>query len=323
MPRHARLDTPGTLHHVMARGIEGSPVFIDEGDRNRFLGCVEDLVNLTATRIVAWSLMRNHFHFLLFSGPQGLSSFMGKLMTRYAVYFNRRHHRVGHLFQNRYKSIVCEEESYLLELVRYIHLNPLRVKAVKNLEELDGYAWCGHGVLMGNTVNTWQDRRYVLDYFSPLPERAVLLYRDFVDEAKERGKRPELTGGGLIRSVGGVPEASHGKDARSAYDARVLGSGIFVERIRTVAGKEKDRPLLNRDDHINTIIGTYCKESGIPEEQLKAGSRRRMASKARAAIAQILVHEVGVSLTETARLLGVSPSAIANILVKAERNQAK
>ena len=85
---------------------------------------------------------------------------MRKLMTRYAVYFNRRHRRSGHLFQNRYKSIVCEEEPYLLELIRYIHLNPLRAKVVNSLDELDTYPWCGHAALMGKILCNWQDRKY-------------------------------------------------------------------------------------------------------------------------------------------------------------------
>jgi len=126
MPRHARLDAPGTLHHVMARGIDQTNIFVDDADRAKFLGIVEELVFKTGTKIPAWSIMDNHYHLLILSGPLGLPAFMRKLMTRYAVYFNKRRHRAGHLFQNRYKSVVCEEEPYFLELVRYIHLNPLR-----------------------------------------------------------------------------------------------------------------------------------------------------------------------------------------------------
>jgi REP element-mobilizing transposase RayT len=103
----------------------------------------------TGTRILAWVLMDNHAHVLLFSGNSGLPKFMRRLLTGYAVWFNRRHQRLGHLFQNRYKSIVCEEDQYLLELVRYIHLNPVRSHMVGNMEELDRYRWSGHGVLVG------------------------------------------------------------------------------------------------------------------------------------------------------------------------------
>jgi hypothetical protein len=126
-------------------------------------------------------------------------------MTRYAVYFNKKHHRTGHLFQNRYKSVVCEEEPYFLELVRYIHLNPLRAGIVTSLGELDVYPWCGHSAIMGGTARAWQDRMRVLRHFSKSVAEAVRLYHAFIDEGKERGKQPELTGGGLTRSVGGAP----------------------------------------------------------------------------------------------------------------------
>jgi REP element-mobilizing transposase RayT len=92
--------------------------------------------------------MNNHVHLLFFSGQPGISTFMRRLLTGYAVWFNRRHRRSGYLFQNRYKSIVCEEDAYLLEPVRYIHLNPIRSLIIKTIEELDHYRWSGHSVLV-------------------------------------------------------------------------------------------------------------------------------------------------------------------------------
>ena len=110
--------------------------------------------------------MANHVHLLLFSGVQGISQFMGRLLTAYALYFNRRHQRRGHLFQDRYKSIVCEEEAYLLgSLVRYIHLNPMRAGLVKGLGELNRYRWSGHSFLIGRYRNSWQAKEYVLRQF--------------------------------------------------------------------------------------------------------------------------------------------------------------
>jgi len=103
----------------------------------------------TETVIYAWALMTNHAHILLRSGLAGLPKFMRRLLTGYAITYNHCHKRHGHLFQNRYKSIVCDEDSYFLELVRYIHLNPLRARQVKDISKLDRYCWCGHCVLMG------------------------------------------------------------------------------------------------------------------------------------------------------------------------------
>lgn len=118
MPRQARLDFPGTLHHVICRGIEKQDIVSDDYDRNNFIERMRSIAHKTRTPIYAWALMTNHAHILLRSGPQGLSDFMRKLLTGYAVSYNRRHKRHGYLFQNRYKSIICEEENYLLELVR-------------------------------------------------------------------------------------------------------------------------------------------------------------------------------------------------------------
>ncbi len=128
MPRQARLDSPGTLHHVMIRGIEKKRIVLDEQDRKDFVRRLGLLAVETKTAVYAWALMSNHAHLLVCSGAAGLAKFMRRLLTGYAVSYNLRHRRHGHLFQNRYKSMVCDGDSYFTELVRYIHLNPLRVE---------------------------------------------------------------------------------------------------------------------------------------------------------------------------------------------------
>ena len=147
MPRRARLDAPGTLHHVMVRGIEKRRIVDDVTDRQNFAQRMGELADDTKTTIYAWALLTNHAHILLRSSETGLSGFMRRLLTGYAISYNRRHRRWGHLFQNRYKSIVCDEDAYFKQLVRYIHLNPLRAKLVKNLNQLDSYRRSGHSVL--------------------------------------------------------------------------------------------------------------------------------------------------------------------------------
>lgn len=153
MPRQPRLDAPGLLQHVMARGIERREIFRDDKDRNSFLERFAIILEETQTQCYAWALIPNHFHILLRTGPISLSKVMRRLMTGYAVTFNKRHKRSGHLFQNRYKSVVCEEDLYLLELIRYIHLNPLRARLVKDLKELDKYTWTGHSAILGRRKN--------------------------------------------------------------------------------------------------------------------------------------------------------------------------
>jgi hypothetical protein len=116
---------------------------------------------------------------------------------------NRRHQRVGHLCQNRYKSIVVEEAPYLLELTRYLHLNPLRAGVGADLRALDRSPWTGHRALLGARPCPWQATGAILQQFGPMPPRARKAYRAFVAAGVPLGRRPELQGGGLVRSLGG------------------------------------------------------------------------------------------------------------------------
>ena len=137
----------------MARGIERRKIFRDDKDRKSFLNRLAVILEENQTQCYAWSLIPNHFHLLLRMGQTPLSKVMRRLMTGYAVSFNRRYKRSGHLFQNRYKSVICEEDPYLLELIRYIHLNPLRAKLVQDLKDLDKYSWTGHSAILGKREN--------------------------------------------------------------------------------------------------------------------------------------------------------------------------
>jgi putative transposase len=188
MPRRARLDAPGTLHHVIGRGIAGTKIFRSDKDREDFLHRMADLCACTALTVYAWALMDTHFHLLIRTGNTSISSSMRKLLTGYVVNFNRRYHRYGHLFQNRYKSIICEDDPYLLELTRYIHLNPVRAGVVKDIRGLDTYPWTGHAVIMGRHTRSWQDRDTVLAYFGRTEGTAKVGYRRFVEKGLTMGR---------------------------------------------------------------------------------------------------------------------------------------
>ncbi len=151
MPRSVRLDAPGVLHHVMGRGIERREILHSDIDRNDFINRLSTLAKGGAMEIYAWGLMPNHFYILCKSNNLPLSSSMRKTLTGYVVNFNRRHRRYGHLFQNRYKSIVCQEDVYLKELVRYVHLNLLRAGLVKDLKALNRNPWSGYSTLAGKS----------------------------------------------------------------------------------------------------------------------------------------------------------------------------
>jgi REP element-mobilizing transposase RayT len=189
MPRKSRLDAPGALHHVIVRGIDRRAIFRDDTDRDDFLSRLGGILCETQTPCFAWCLIPNHFHLLLRTGLTPISTVMRRLLTGYAVRFNLRHRRSGHLFQNRYKSILCQEDAYLLELVRYIHLNPLRANLVADLDELDRNRFCGHGVLTGKHESNWQDADYVLRQFGKRAFQSRKRYREFVQQGIEQGWR--------------------------------------------------------------------------------------------------------------------------------------
>ena len=165
MPRQARLDAPGALHHVMGRGIERTNIFRTDADREDFVDRLADLCLEGSLVVYAWSLLSNHFHLLIRTGRQPISRSMKKLLTGYVVNFNLRYKRSGHLFQNRYKSIICEEDPYLLELTRYIHLNPIRAGMVRDVKQLNAYQWSGHSAILGRVQRQWQDVKTILAYF--------------------------------------------------------------------------------------------------------------------------------------------------------------
>ena len=321
MPRQARLDVPGTLHHVIVRGIEREQIVKDRLDRNNFVKRMGKLADETRTGIYAWALMANHGHILLKSGPAGLSHYMRRLLTGYVITYNKRHVRYGHLFQNRYKSVVCDEDLYFLELVRYIHLNPFRAKIVNNMSELDRYAWSGHSVIMGRRKHAWQDDEEVLGYFGKRKGPARQAYRQFVADGIEDGKREDLTGGGLIRTAGGWSQviSQRKNQEKILTDERILGSNEFVEQILKETDDLLKSQLSIKEKRLEARrhIAECCKKEGIGIEAIKGGSRRGIIPQVRARLAIQLVENYGLSLAETGRQLGVTTSGVCRILSRA------
>ena len=322
MPRQARLDTPSALHHIMVRGINKSDIFKDDQDKTLFLERLSQNVIEGKCSIYAWVLMDNHVHLLFKSGQQGISAVMRKLLTWYAQYFNRRHGRTGHLFENRYKSILCDEDKYLLALVRYIHLNPIRAEMVTTLKELDRYRWSGHSVLMGNAKHEWMDTGYILSQFGARKGAARKAYHRFVGEGMALGRVPELTGGGLIRSRGGWSQvvSARRRGQVEESDERILGSGDFVNAILKETEEKARRQLKVRrtDKTLTKIIEEECQKGRTSGDELRGGSRRRKVTTVRARIAKRGVEELGLSMAEIARHVGVTTSSIVKAVARLE-----
>lgn len=322
MPRQARLDIPGALHHIMVRGINKSAIFTDDQERTRFLDRMGHNIIAAECSVYAWVLMDNHVHLLFRSGRQGISSVMRRLLTWYAQYYNRRHCRTGHLFENRYKSILCDEDAYLVALVRYIHLNPVRAGIVRSLDELDRYPWTGHRALIGKAKYTWMDTDYVLAQFGGSRAECGQAYRQFVREGFHMGHQPELSGGGLPRSSGGWSQvlSERRKAGNEQFDQRILGGSDFVHTILKEAEERQIRQLRVRQNHrsLATLVEEECRKRNISLNELKHGSRRSAVSRARAEIAYRCKEEVGVSAAEIARHLGVNTSSITRAIDRIE-----
>ncbi|MGD0919327.1 MAG: transposase [Thermodesulfobacteriota bacterium] len=315
MPRLARLDAPGVFHHIIIRGIERRKIFRDNRDRENFLERLGGLLLETKTGCYAWALLPNHAHFLFRTGEVPLATLMRRLLTGYVVSFNRRHKRHGHLLQNRYKSIVCQEDIYLQELVRYIHLNPLRAGVVPHLEALNSYSYCGHRVLMGKVGRPWQNVSYVLYSFGKTVRRARREYFSYVEAGVGQGHRRDLIGGGLIRSLGGWEEVEklrlRGRDHIKS-DERILGDSDFVGSVLGQAEEEYTRQcaLRKRGYDVQRIAERVAEIYGVKIKEVLARGRQKQRVNARSLFCFWAVRELGTSVTGLARQLGMSPAGV-------------
>jgi hypothetical protein len=248
---------------------------------------------------------------------------MSRLLTGYAMSYNRRHRRVGHLFQNRYKSILCQEEPFFLELVRYIHLNPLRAKLVQRLTQLDHYPYAGHAVLMGNRSKIWQNADDVLIHYGKRLGHAREKYRKFIEDGIEMGKRPELTGGGLVRSMGGwaAVKAMRKNKALMKGDERILGNSNFVEAVlkQNEEVYERRNRLKSRGFNLDTIAQRVSQLLNMPPEQVWSKGKCRQIVAARSVLCFWAVHELGESATGLSRKFEVSATAISKSVSRGEQ----
>ncbi len=217
------------------------------------------------------------------------------------------------LVLNRYKSIVVEEEPYLLELTRYIHLNPLRVGIVPSVKALDRYPWMGHSTVLGQVDRPWQSVNELLGSLAAKRSTARRRYRAFVADGVRRGRRADLTGGGLRRSAGGWDAVAALRRGREgwAFDERILGTGPFVEQVLQQATPPPGmRDPVVTDRVLSALLERFAGIWGVSLTEMRSGNRRRPTAQARAAVAAVAVTGLGVPITRVACILGVGPPAI-------------
>ena len=319
MPRQARLDSPGTLHHVIVRGINKRRIVDDEEDRKDFVRRLGELAEETQTVIYAWALMSNHAHLLVCSGPAGIAKLMRRLLTGYAVSYNQRHRRYGICFRTGTSRWFATGIVILRSwCATYIHLNPLRVGLAKDLRELERYPYCGHGTILGRHANSWQNRDSVLAQFGRGEAQSMEMYRRYMADGVSLGRRPELVGGARRRGSGEWSSAGgpRRRGERESTDERILGSGEFVERIlkETDARMMRQQGLKNIKRQAERVVVEGCKKLGVSVTELRSGGRRGVTAQVRAEIARRLVEDYGLTLAEVARQVGISTSGVSKLL---------
>jgi REP element-mobilizing transposase RayT len=202
MGRPPRIDIPGLVYHVFNRGVKKLPIFHDDEDRLEFMDCLSELHKRYAMEIEQYSLMTNHFHFLLRLQEGSLSRAMKFLLSRYAYWFNRKNNHKGHAFQGRFGSIPVQEDRYYTTVSRYIHLNPVRAGIVQYPQE---YRWSNYANLIAGRRDALASGGIVLSYFGRDPIQQRRGYQQFVEEGISQADPVEESVLGRMRAWGVLP----------------------------------------------------------------------------------------------------------------------
>lgn len=310
-----RIDFPGAFHYVIGRGMEGRPIFCNDVDRVEFLKKLERVLIKTETTCYAWALIPNHFHLFLRTAQTPISRVMASLLTRYVLYFNKHHQRSGSLFQNRFKSILCQEENYFLPLLRYIHLSPLKAGQVETLFGLEQYPWCGHGALLAQqALYAWQSTQKVLEMFRECGPDLKEEYRRFM--AKDVGAN--IPGPFLICSRDGKWKSAPVNLFLSPDGAKegILGSQDWVNQVLLANQQEKhpkDRNELT-ETRITIALQKAASVAGITKEEIPGSGKTPSQCLARSIAIKWFIDDLGLSGTCAAQILKIHPAAASKIL---------
>lgn len=279
MPRMMRFEHPGSLAHIMSRGIDGRPLFDSDLHRMEFLGRLSRGLRDTGYRCLCWCLMPNHYHLLVRSTEIPMARLMRGINGGYARWYNRQHGRRGYLFQHRYRSILCQDMDYTRELIRYIHLNPIRGGQVKSLRSLTRWPWCGHAHVLGiegATGHGFQESTEVLRRFGPTPQEGAANYLSFLAAGIDRNN---------LHNAGALPEPSEFEVAgvERGWPA-VIGDHEFaraaMER-HQVAAWRKHRQA-DYQAVLDALARQVSSEHAISRSELHQKGRLNARSRARA-----------------------------------------
>jgi putative transposase len=312
MPRKSRLSVPGALHHVMSRGIEGRDIFGDDGDRATFLRLLNKGIQDTGFLCYAWALMNNHYHLLLRANEKPLSALMRPLNATYARFFSKRSNRRGYLFQDRFKSIATQDQGYIEELVRYVHLNPIRAGVCATMAQLDTYEWCGHSMLVGTCRFPFQNTADVLKKFASDTRTARRRYRRFIEEG--------LDGGDTEPFLSTVRRNNAGEENTHDYGCWVIGNREFV--VNAFKNDKRRRARIAEYGRLGWDLKRLCahvaERMSIEEQDVLSRGRKNLRAESRKLVAYLGHRVLGHPVSEIAAFLGTSGPAVSKSLDEGE-----
>lgn len=282
MARKPRVHLPGGYYHVMMRGNLGSKLFFSDADRTRFLFLIQQGLERYGHRVHAFCLMDNHVHLLIQVGEVPLSRIIQNICFRYTRYINHQKKSIGHLFQGRFKAILIDADSYLLELVRYIHLNPVRAGLCKSADE---FSWTSYHAYTGKVEISWLYHQEVLSHFSNELSRAQTLFSNFVIE--------------------GMGETTKMEFHQGSHFGSVLGDDAFAERVLKASHVAIHYPLQLVD-----VLHAVADEYDIDPTCLYEQGKGRIYAEARSMAALLVQGIEEISLTTLATELGRDLSAV-------------
>lgn len=314
MPRQGRLHVPGGYYHVMGRGLERRYIFAGDEDKADFLERLGDGLFRTGCDCLAFAMMSNHYHLLIRVSSAPLSELMSRVLSGYATHYNKRKRRSGYVFQNRYKSILCDADDYLLGLIRYIHLNPIKARMLASLAELDSYPWTGHSGLVGTYVQPWYRRDEVLKLFSLQRNSALKSYQAFMRDGLSYKDKQDYSGGGLVRSHGGWEAVTFLRQEHASRigDERILGDTAFVEACLKTDDLALSPKTYWKDKgwDLTKLVQRVCKYTDIDVCDLKKKGRDNNISLSKNLVCYWGTQILGIPAIEIAVYLNMSQPAV-------------
>jgi len=294
MARKPRIHFPGAVYHVMLRGNGGQEIFYSSRDRSRMVLLLQAGVERYGHRIHAFCLMPNHIHLAIQVGETPLSKIMQNLSVRYTLKINASQKRSGHLFQGRYKAILIDADQYLLQLIRYIHNNPVRARLV---DRCGAYPWSSHRAYCGEEVIPWVTTEWVMGQFAEQGETAYLLYRDFIHQGASEGQRAEFHQGSI--------------------EGRLLGDDHFAEEALTKAEQK-----FQVRHSLEQLIEAVCTVYRITPYRLAEPGRKRDLSEPRAVVAYMALEADHLTLTALAAALNRELSGLSQAAGRLQKRLA-